>query len=197
MRNQEVLIRKGVSTVGGILIRDIVTNSTRGFALSENGRFWVGLVQLAGGGDDAMILYDLGLVVPIPGCEANPSTLTKLSGDARLGALLVLSMDGAQGPGTLPSMHFSRQPAILNSPCGIMTSYGELLINFNPGMRLAKIEGAPVTSGPSSIGVNIPVNTALVGMEFFAQGVFFDPGSTNGGPVFSLTNAMQLIIGAS
>jgi len=196
MRNQEVLIRKGISTIGGVLIRDLTTTE-RGYTLSNNGRYWAGLVRMAGGGDDVVILFDLGLVLPIPGTDTNPSSLSKLSGDARTGELLVMSMDGPQGPGALPTAYFSLAASIPDSPLGIPSKLGELFIDFTPGVFLTQISGSPATTGPSSIAVNIPLDPSLVGLEVFAQGAYFDQGSSNGGAVFNLTNGIKLIIGAS
>jgi len=196
MRNQDVLIRKGVSTVNGILIRELDTND-RGYDVSKNGRFWAGLVTFAGGGDDAVILIDLGLVAPIPGTGSNPSSFTKLTGDARIGEHLLLSMDGSQGPGSLPMALFSLQASIPGSPIGVPIKAGELFIDLTPGIFLTTLTGSPVSSGASGIGVDIPLDPSLVDLDVFAQGAFFDQGASNGGAVFHLTNGLHLIVGAS
>lgn len=196
MRNQEVIVRRGVSMIDDTLIRDIRTNE-RAYTVSNSGRFWAGQIQLGGGGDDAIVLMDFGLVLPILGRDTNPSSIRRLDGDARLGDRLVLSMDDSQGPGSVPIVYFSTRASLPGNPLGIQTNFGELFINTTPGILLSKITGSPVTSGASSVAVNIPANIALVDFEIYAQGLFFDQGASNGGPVFSLTNGLYMVIGAS
>jgi hypothetical protein len=189
LRNYQPLIQRNRTVVNGNLVLAI-NGEENAFAVSPEGRFFIGRVTLQSAGTTALYI-DFGLVKELPGCRGNPARLTRVSGEARVGQQLQLGMDGAQAVGALPVVLFSRQPARPGSACGVNTQYGEVLIS-------SSIVGAfvlPVWNGtdPSLLTINIPIDVGLVDAKFYGQGVFRN--STQ--PLsLSLSNGMLIEIGA-
>jgi hypothetical protein len=189
MRNYTPLVQKNKTIVAGNTVQQ-VNGEDNCFAISREGRFWAGRVEVQGIGT-AILFIDFGLVVERNGCRGlNPGKLQRLSGDARLGQQLQLGMTDGPAAGALPILLFSRQGRISATGCGAVTSYGELLIAppIAKTLLLAPWDGV----NPSVLTVPIPNNIALVDATFYAQGVF---RSTTQPATFSLTNALQIEIG--
>jgi len=191
MRNDQAILQENVTQVVGNLVVDIPTQDN--FRVSHDGRFWIGRVDMQNLGE-TLFLADFGLVVPIPGCHANPGRLTLVEGMAVAGDHLLLAMDNGQAPGVAPILFFSTAPRISPSPCGTMTPFGELLIGLRSRfLRLV----LPIWDGtnPSLIDLSIPKDIALVDAEFYLQGMFVDIDATPA-ENFRPTNGMRVQIGA-
>ena len=191
LRNHEPIVQAGVTRIGGNLVQSIPLQD--GYDVSDDGRFWIGRanVQLLG---ETLLLVDFGLVLPIPGCGANPGRLSLASGYALPGEALVLSMDDGQAPGVRPVLFFSTAPRVQGSPCGASTPFGELLISL--GSRFGRVP-MPAWNGtdPSLVSLAIPDEIALVDATVYVQGMFVDVAHTPADDI-RLTNALKIEIGA-
>jgi len=189
-RNYDCLVRQGDFVLGNLVTS--VTAAENGFAVSPNGRFWVGRVELQGIGSTALMV-DNGLVLELPGCLGiNAGTMKLDSGRALVGNSFTLAIDNAQAPGAIPVLVFSTGPAFTNSDCGILTPYGELL--FSPaGIRryfvLPEWNGSPILRT-----FNVPNNMSIVNATFFAQTVFYDPPPAL--IQYRFTNGLRIELGA-
>lgn len=120
------------------------------------------------------------------GCGVNPAGSLVVSGLPQLGATLTFGVDnplGTQGVGSTPYLALSFQPQP-GFPCGrVVPGYGmasvgapgELLVRF--GTPLVLFVPGPSWQGaglPSSFQVTVPFDTALIGVDFFAQGAIRD-----------------------
>ena len=191
MRNYDVIIKEA-QPFQGMVVSDIgqIPNI---FHVSDDGRFWVGTLDFQGIGS-TMMLVDFGLVVPVPGCAANPGTLRLSSGHSIAGGQMRLEMDNGQAAGVVPFVLFSLQPA-RPGDCGINTRFGELLIS--PAARFGLAVGPQwVNNGPSQVVVRFPNQLALVDLEYFGQGFFFDVGNQLPGPRVRMTNGIRGQVGA-
>jgi hypothetical protein len=191
MRNHEPIVQANVTRLGAKLVEGIPEED--GFDVSPDGRFWIGRVNVEDLGE-TILLVDFGLVVPIPGCHGNEGRLRRAAGLALPGDHLVLAMDNGQAVGARPILFLSSAVSVAQSPCGIATPFGELLISL-PGrfarMLLPTWDGA----NPSSIDLPIPNDVALVNAELFAQGLFVDIDGTPAED-FRATNGLRIQIGA-
>jgi len=195
MRNYKPIVQVNRTTVGNNLVSK-VEQTENAFAVSTDGRFWVGRVVL--GTDTSAILFvDFGVVVPIPGCSAtpNPGTLRVTDGLALPGNHLVFEMDNGQAPGVQPIILGATQPRTPGSDCGVIGPRGELLIS--PAHRIVSVY-APTWNGidPSTVDVAIPNEIALVDGVFYAQGFFWDIGDQSPAENLRMTNALRIEFGA-
>jgi len=190
-RNYETIVQEGQTVIDGHLVSS-VTAGENGFAVSRDGRFWVGRVELQGLGS-AALFADYGLVLELPGCEANRGKLNYVSGSARLGCQFTISIDNAQKVGAIPALVFSTGPAMQDSDCGIHTPFGELL--FSPP-RTRRIIVLPAWTGtPIQRTFNIPNDIALMDAAFWSQVAFYD-ASPAALEEYRLSNGMRIEIGA-
>jgi hypothetical protein len=188
-RNYEPIIQRNRTVINGNLVTSVIADD-HSFAISPDGRFMIGRVELQAVGA-AVLFADFGLIKELPGCANNPGHLSKISGEARLGTTFTLGLDDGPVTGALSFIAFARQPARPDSTCGINTVYGELLISAQVfrTFTLAPWNG----TGPSTLSVTVPNTISLVDAVFYGQGVFSDPAH----PVdFRLTNAVKIEIGA-
>lgn len=132
LRNHEVLVRRGVTRIGGELVTAI-SSVDGSFVVSPDGRYWIARVTL--GERDALAWIDFGLVVPLPGCAGNAGKLTLASGQARAGAHLEFALDAGPAAGARAFLAFSARAARPTSSCGLPTTVGELLLS--PADRVA------------------------------------------------------------
>ncbi|HEX6883667.1 MAG TPA: hypothetical protein VF530_09820 [Planctomycetota bacterium] len=190
MRNLTPLIQESVTTVEGIQVKT-VNGSDDAFAISPEGRFFLGRVILQSVTDvDAVIYLDFGLVSELPGCFGNQGKLLHLSGDARVGQQLRIGMDDGPFPGALPILLFSRNTLLNQAGCGVPTTTGELML----GSPVSNPFFLPAWDGvnPSVFTVNVPVNMSLVNAKFYVQGLFGNPNQPRS---FKLTNGLKYEIG--
>jgi hypothetical protein len=192
LRDHEPIVKAGTTLVGGNLVLSLPSNQ-HAFAISPDGRFFLGRIQQLENVGESTVLVDFGLVLRVPGCSGNAGMLTHVSGDARVGQTFRLGMDAGQEPGVLAMLAFSRQARVLGSGCGAPTLAGELLI----AAPLLGTVALPPWNGtaPSTLALFVPNDPALVDLELHAQGLFQDVT----GPTFQaprLTNALRIQIGA-
>ena len=191
MRNHQVVIREG-----GLVDRASGITGLRGtedaFAISQNGRFWLGWVEL--GDKDVLVLADYGAIVPMRACQPNPASLTHTRGDARLGETVTFEMDGAQGVDALPLLLLSDTTVVSGSPCGIQSEHGEILIGLESAMMRCFV-ARPYAGTPSQFELEIPVDRSLVGRKAYVQGVFLLP-SQGEEPRVHLSNGYSIEVGA-
>jgi len=187
MRDLDVVARTGVTMVGNQKLSVIDGNNLE---ITADGRFVV--VRAALLTDRLLLRFDLGACVPIPGCGSNPGSLRLSSGFVLAGRTVRLELDGPAPAGAVARVHSSLGAAIPGNPCGVLTPFGELLID--PTRRLPSFVAGVVTSGGVSSAVStdvpIPADPTLVDLEPFSQGSFTSPSG-----VFR-TNALHLTIGA-
>lgn len=194
-RNEDVIVKEG-DVINGTVVTGI-RSGVYAFHASPSGRFWIGEVALQGLGD-GLVVADFGLVLPIPGCNNNPGTVEKVAGSAVVGGNVTFAMDNGQAPGVTPFIYFSTRPAIMGSPCGINTNFGEVLIGLGGPRVVGRIFGTPWNgSTPSLLSLSLPPDPTLLDVEFYGQGLFWDIGGAVGAPeVFRLTNGFKMEIGA-
>jgi hypothetical protein len=138
------------------------------------------------------------------GCDVNPpASMTVLSGLPRLGGRVVLGIDnpyGTQAAGSLPLLYVASTPAP-GFPCGARVPFGmrgpsEVLVSTAPGAFVTAVSGPP-WSGPGTpapIALDVPQESALLGISGFAQGVLFDASAPAGRRV-GLTDAVEIRVG--
>ena len=188
MRNHEPIVRVGDRTLEGDVITDLEL-SDASFAVSPNGRFFVGAVDLAD--QDALVFVDLGLVLPLSGCLGNPGKLELASGAARVGQNMVFSMDDGHVTGALCRINFSTRRSLPSSECGLNTPFGEWMISGSH--RVGSLFPPPWNGvDPTLVGTTVPPDPVLVDAVFFAQGIFRKAGTAN----ITFTNALRIEIGA-
>jgi hypothetical protein len=190
LRNFLPIVQQNVTTIDGDLVLG-VEQTDNAHAVSRNGRFWAGRVDLQLGGE-TVLFVDFGLTLPIPGCAGNEGQLKVLDGLALPGNSLLFSMDLGNAINATPIILFSTRERIPGSDCGANTPWGELLISN--AHRIGRVT-LPNWNGnqASTLSVPIPADLALVDQVFFAQGVFRSPGSP---AEYDLTNGMRIEIGA-
>lgn len=144
-------------------------------------------------------------VTPSPlfayGCGLNPpQSLVGVSGSSQLGGVLTLGLDdplGGSEPGALGVLLLAVAPAA-NFPCGLsLPGYGmgggpgELLIGVLPPDPVAVLVGGAWSGpgGPVPIGIPIPNDAALEGLEAYAQGLLAGVSS------IKLTSAVRFRVG--
>ncbi len=190
MRNHEPVVVNGQTSLDGRLVTKIETLDST-FAVSQNGRFLVGSVELSGVGD-ALVFVDFGLALELPGCAANPGKLAVSAGAARVGEQIEFSMDNGHVAGAVARINFSTSQRVPGSDCGVIGPFGEVLISG--ANRVGSLVPPPWNgTGPTKISITIPPDLALVDAVFFAQGQFRRPGTRLD---ITLTNALRLEIGA-
>jgi len=199
LRNQDVIIQENVTTVDGETIT-FIKSVSYSYHVSNSGRFLVADVQ-NGNSDSMMILADFGTHFALPGCEAKPASLTKISGEAQLGSTIFIEMDGGQGVGVLPIVYWSLgnggDPALSSGvQCGRPSPFGELMVDFSPAKRLGVQRPSPFNGNPITLQIDIPNDPALVNLRAYGQGLFWDVGDIYGGPTFALTDGYYVEIGA-
>lgn len=190
MKNLTPLIQESVTTVEGIQVKT-VSGGDDAFAISPEGRFFIGRVLLQSITDvDAVVYLDFGLVTELPGCFGNQGKLVHLSGDARVGQQIRIGMDDGPFPGALPILLFSRNTVLNQAGCGLPTTTGELML----GSPVSNPFFLPAWDGvnPSVLTVNVPVNMSLVNAKIYVQGLFGNPNQPRS---FKLTNGLKYEIG--
>jgi hypothetical protein len=190
MRNRAPLVRAGWTVAAGELVTKL-DNTVSSFAISPNGRFFVGKVGIGDDKHPAAVFVDLGLVLELPGCQQRDGTLRVTSGEARVGERLVFTMHGGHVAGALSRINFSTRLRNPTSECGVITPFGESMIS--PAHRFASVFLGPWDgSAPCSGSVTIPSDLVLIDATLFAQGSFRRSGTRD----VSLTNALRIEIGA-
>jgi len=188
MRDSEIVLQAGASLAGGELVTGFAADPEN-FQVSPSGRFWLGNVELQISGH-ALVLADFGAAVPLLGCAAaNPATLRLSDGLVLAGTTPHLALDGAVPVGSLGLVHVSLGAARPGEECGILTPFGELLVD--PAQRVGAITAGQFAGAALDVRMPIPNSASLVDLELFVQGSFTRPG---GGVV--LSNGMRLEIGA-
>jgi len=191
MHNLDPIVRVGLTQIDGQLVTQIAATDTA-FAISPNGRFWVGNVTLQSDGT-AIVFADFGLLMEIPACF-NTGKLTHATGSARVGKEFQLALDNGQAPGAVPTLFFSRNSRLNANGCGtVIQPYGEIMVR-PPIFGLKALTPWDGTNPSVSDPIRIPATKiALVDSVFFAQGLFFSPGSLE---KYRMTNLMRIEIGA-
>ena len=198
LRNFETILQENNSTVGGETIVGL-TPVAGSFFVSDSGRFWIGKVATSQG--DVIVLADFGTSYPLMGCAGNPGSLKKITGDARPGETMFLEMDDAQGVGVLPMIFWSLGSGLPGNKrdtqqCGRMHPVGEIMISLAGPHQLGRIVEAPTDGTPTIFQLDFPNDLALVNLQIYGQGVFYDVAGTTAGPTFQLTNGYYIEIGA-
>jgi hypothetical protein len=192
MRNGRVIVRSGVSVVGGRRVSSV----SDAFALSPKGRFWSGTVVLAGPTslEDALLLADFGLAEPIAGCASNPASLALASGFVLAGQTIVLETRGDAPAGAVSFLCLAERRVTNPDGCGFRLPFGEGMLDLSGRSFLQQ---GPLFDGSSArFSLAIPDSLALVDGEFFAQAFLSDPSAVPLGSGIQLSNALRLEIGA-
>jgi len=186
VREREPFLREGVTRLDGTLVARVQPH----FDVSPSGRFWLGTAELEGVGT-VLLQADFGAIVPVPGCRpgANPGRLRASTGLALAGQTFRLAVDAPAPLFATANLHVSTGPAIPGDPCGLVTPFGELLID--PGRRAFVVDVGVYTGSELAVDVALPPDPALVDRTFWAQGAFHSPGTL---PL--LTNGLRVEIGA-
>ena len=189
LRNFTPILQANRTVFNGDLVINLEPTDNA-FSVSPKGRYFAGRVDLQLGGE-AVLFVDFGLALPLRGCAGNPGSLAVTDGFPLPGGTVEFAMDGGQAAGALPTLTFSSREPTPFSECGLLLSFGELLIS--PAHRLGSLALPPWNgTQPSTLSVPIPPDPALVDRVFFVQGAFQTPTS----PRFTLTNALRIEIGA-
>jgi hypothetical protein len=173
-----------------------VSEVMSGGLLSPSGRFWIGDLLLLGplGLDPgSLVLADFGLAEPIRACTPNPASLAFAEGLVLAGRTGTFRLEGGPAPGARSLLYFALGSAVDAAGCGLPFPFGEVLLDRSAGFFLQN--GPSYAGAPVDIPLSIPLDLALVDLELFAQGVFFDPLAVPGQRV-TLTDALRLEIGA-
>ena len=153
---------------------------------SDDGGFWVGDVVFDDG-TRALVRASFGGVAPIDGCAGNPGQLVLVSGLALPGDQLDLkTLPATLGASALVKLSLAR--AAGGPDCGVLTPYGELLID--PRQTFATFH---LAVAGSILHLPIPPEPSLVGVSVFAQGAVVVLST----PIqLTMTNALELTFGA-
>ena len=192
--NDELLVRKGITTIDGLIVSEFV-DSDDALTISPDGRYFVFRADLEDG-RTGLYVMDLGAVLPLDDCGGNPGTLTRVEGFPLVGNTVTLGMDDGQGFGATPLLLLSYGTHPLYDGCGIPTPAGELVIDFSSVSPFLGLIGSPWGGPPVPLDVPIANDLALVGAKVYAQGFFLDLGNQLPGPAIQGTNAVEIQIGA-
>lgn len=187
--DHKIIAQEGVTVAAGSPIGDLRSTESA-FAISDNGRFWVGEVLLANNAE-ALLVADFGASVPLHGCSGvNEGTLQKVNGDPLIGKTLTYEVDGDMLAGTAPILLWSTKPAIPGSDCGIRAGKKEILINATSPQMFAKMVGTPYAGDPVQFTFQLPLDPALIDATIYAQAsITIQNGRLR------LTNAIEMSIG--
>ena len=189
MMNHTPLIQQGVTMVGGNLVSTL-SNSDHAFAVSREGRFFLGRATVQSVGEVGLYV-DFGLIRERPGCLGlNQGTLRHVSGGARIGQQIKVALDQGPVPGAVAFLFLSRNSSTAASGCGRSTAQGEVML-----AAPYSVYYPPVWDGvnPAEYTFDVPVNMALVGVTFHLQGMFGVMGRHRS---YRLTNALAYELGA-
>ena len=186
LRDKTPFLQTGVSSVAGETVTSFYP-AANSFEISPDGRFWLGRVFLASS-DEAYVRVDFGTSEPRPGCTPQAGSLRHTDGLVLAGATIGLELDAPAPLGAQARVHLSTLGPRVFSDCGVATPFGERLVD--PAGRLGVLLAGAYTGAPLAATVPIPASSALVDLEFFAQGSFLAPGSVQ------LTNGLRFEIGA-
>lgn len=158
----------------------------------------------AGIGMTGTVTVNVPASVRALGCGVNPAaSLQVLAGAPQPGTTMTLGLDnplGTQGVGSIPFVAVSRT-TYANDPCGVqvpgfgMSGIGELLVGIGGTDLYPPLLTGSAWLGvgsPAAVGLTIPNDGSLVGLEVYVQGVLVDP---TGSPKFGLTDGFGLLIG--
>jgi len=193
---KDLIVREGVTKLDNVAIDEFVDNEAA-IATSPSGRFVLFECTLTDGAN-VIGFVDIGRMTPIPGCTPNEGKLRRAGGFPVVGGQVTFGMDDGQGIGVTPFLMISDRPIFTYPPCGLTTSFGELLIDFgNNGNPFLLQIGNPYLGVEVPIDIPIANNVLLIDRLLYAQGIFFDianlvPGQSN----LRLTNAIEMQIGA-
>ena len=198
LRNGEVIVQENTTVIDGESITRI-RSVQYGFHVSDSGRFWVAEGE-NGSGDEVILFVDFGTSYPLNGCGSNPATLVKTSGEARVGDTLELEMDGEQAVGAIPLLFLSLGSALPGNlrdtqQCGIQRPLGEIMISLSAANLVERIPSVATDGSPVNFTLNIPNDAALVGLQVYSQGVYWDVAGTSG-TVFQPSNGFYMEFGA-
>jgi hypothetical protein len=186
LRGELPFLETGVSVVAGETVLFFYPSANNA-EISPDGRFWLGRVYLAGG-DEAYVRVDFGTSEPRPGCTPQPGSLRHTDGLVLAGATLALELDAPAPSGAQARVHLSTLGPGKFSDCGVATPFGERLVD--PAGRFGVLLAGAYSGTPLTATLAIPASSALVDLEFFAQGSFLAAGSVQ------LTNGLRFEIGA-
>ncbi len=191
---ETMLVQEGATLINGLTIHRLY-QTRNAFFVSPSGRF-LAFQAILPDGDHGAYLMDLGLVRPMESCTDNEGDLTFVSGFAMLDNQIKLEMAGGQATGVLPILFLSSTPVPGWPPCGIPGQAGELLIDIFPqsGNLLQFVTGPPWGGSPIPFYLNIPDDDVLIGVEAYAQGLFWDVGDAFPEENLRLTGGVEIVI---
>ena len=193
--NDRYLVQGNTTPVGGNVIGNLITGPN-GISMSKSGRYVVFEAFFADGTNGAFLM-DLGLIQEMESCSTALGTLEHVGGIPILGETVEFQMDGEQDLGVTPVFLLSTDPIVGWPPCGLMTPFGELLIdvssaNGNPAVIQF---GMPSDFSPADFSVLVPADPNLLGRQYYAQGLWWDIGDQTPAENFRFTNALQIDLG--
>jgi len=183
LRNGEILLQKGVTTVEGWLVTGLRTEPNA-IALSPDGRFLLAEVVLAVAGE-SLVWVDLGGLVPLPDCAPRVSRMRRTGGAPLSGGTLELGFEGAPWSGSTPMLLVSASGF---GGCGPDLGFGEVLVR--PPL-VHTVTGVSQQGSAGALAVDFPADPGLIDSDWVVQGLWLGP---SGG--LELTNGFALTVGA-
>ncbi|MFT5288815.1 MAG: hypothetical protein ACI82F_000873 [Planctomycetota bacterium] len=192
--NDQILVQENLTQIGTQVLGKLISG-VNSLDMSNNGRYFI-FEALFGDSSGGVFLIDLGLIEEMESCYSNEGILTHTDGLPILGETVTFEMDGEQDFGVTPFLMISTAPIAGWPSCGLLTPFGELLVDINPaaGNPTVLLSGDIALGPPTPISVAIPSNPAILGQDFFAQGFFWDIGDTSPAENFRLTNGLQIYL---
>ena len=193
--NDRFLVQEGVTTLPEGIVDKLIT-STNGLEMSPSGRFVICQADLDSS-STVVMLFDLGLVQPMASSTVAAASLDHTDGLAVPGESLELSMDGEQDLGVTPFLLVSSAPfpGWSTGGSGLVTPFGELLIDIIAPNPVLVLSGPPSDLSAVAFSLAIPEGLGFEGLDFYAQGLFWDIGDQSPQENFRLTNGLQITIG--
>jgi len=126
------------------------------------------------------------------GCAVTPATLVA-SADPELGSAMAIVADVAQEPGALVGLLISTRAIDGYPPCGLeVPGLGELIADLSPPNPVVVIPGV-WDGSPSSFHLLLPEDDTLLGLQLYAQALFYKPDFVQ--EPYRLTPGLQLTLG--
>lgn len=194
--NQELLVRKGLTTIEGQTVMEFV-DGPDSLAISPSGRYMVFKVVLEDG-NTALAFLDLGRVTALDDCGGNVATLRRSKGFAVPGGEVTLEVDGGQAVGVTPILLVSDRTVATYPPCGLLAPFGELVIDLSAPNPLVGKVGNPWGGAPVPFRLSVANNVNLVDQKVWAQAFLVALGGVGGPSVQQIrsTNAVEMEFGA-
>lgn len=191
--DHELVVREGVSMVGGVTIAEVFATGSSTYELESDGRAVLFRAELADGRRGAFLATRPSEIVQVDGCSSDGSSLKHAGGKPLLGGSLDL---GYFSPSTKPGARFlgmSSSSIVDPLGCGLfLPGIGEILVNYLPPEPFLIPQGVH-TGGTDILPLPVLNDQALVGVTLHFQAIYLFAGDP-ANPV-DLTNALAVTFG--